>query len=458
MGIWNSDDRLDLYEITDKRIRKNALTVAVVCVKNDLLDIGRGYSQLRVKAYGNALDLCVSESFYDQPMGTGSLCTGFLVADDVVVTTAHFTDSTNVKNLRFLFGYAMVDADTALTKMLNDKIYHGAEILHREYDNVGRNTTGSDWALVRLDRKVVGQEVAVLSTSNVFLKQPIYIIGHPCGLPLKYAPGTVEQNIGSAYFMAHVDVFMGNSGSPVFCAETHELVGILTRGDAKDFMWTADGLVSVIYPDKNIETYGARCTKVSEFKKYITGIGDMETKDGLRLQPNEISLSAQDEKFLKKFQAEIEKSLSDSEADFSIDALCKKLSIGRTELFKRVKAATGETPNQYIKSYRLERAVSLLEKGYGNVSEVAYAVGFSSSQYFLWCFKEKFQQSPTDFLNSIKQKEIDGTPKREEISKQVKQRYALEGLLDELLEQYTESEVIQKIKKIIQEKKSNIEK
>jgi len=113
------------------------------------------------------------------------------------------------------------------------------------------------------------------------------------------------------------------------------------------------------------------------------------------LLPTEIPVSSVDDQFLKEFQEIIEKNLSDF--DLNIDMLCEKLLIGRTTLFRKVEALTGETPIQYIQSYRIERAAQLLKKNFGNVTEVAMEVGFPNPQYFSKCFKEKFHVSPHFF-------------------------------------------------------------
>ncbi|MCX6580004.1 MAG: response regulator [Candidatus Aminicenantes bacterium] len=113
------------------------------------------------------------------------------------------------------------------------------------------------------------------------------------------------------------------------------------------------------------------------------------------LLPSEITVSSMDEKFLKELQGIVEKNMSDEE--FDVDKLCGKLYMGRSTLFRKVKALTGETPNQFIMSYRLERGAQLLRENFGNVTEVAFAVGFSSSTYFATCFKEKFGQAPSSY-------------------------------------------------------------
>jgi AraC-like DNA-binding protein len=74
--------------------------------------------------------------------------------------------------------------------------------------------------------------------------------------------------------------------------------------------------------------------------------------------------------------------------------------MGRSTLFRKIQALTGETPNKFILSYRLERAAQLLKENFANVTEVALEVGFSSPAYFAKCFREKFHQSPSSFQAS----------------------------------------------------------
>jgi V8-like Glu-specific endopeptidase len=95
--------------------------------------------------------------------------------------------------------------------------------------------------------------------------QEIYVIGHPCGLPLKYAPGAYVCDVNETCFSADLDVYSGNSGSPVFDSKTHEVIGMAVRGDNMDFRWNGKGWISVIYPNLDIVSGGAHCTRVSEF-------------------------------------------------------------------------------------------------------------------------------------------------------------------------------------------------
>jgi YesN/AraC family two-component response regulator len=115
----------------------------------------------------------------------------------------------------------------------------------------------------------------------------------------------------------------------------------------------------------------------------------------MRLQPESISLSEKETHFIDKIKALIEKNLSNP--DFGVDQLAVALDISRPTLYRKIYALTGQSPNKFMQSYRLKRSVNFLKSNYGNITEVAYKVGFSSSAYFTKCFKEMFHRLPSDF-------------------------------------------------------------
>jgi signal transduction histidine kinase/ligand-binding sensor domain-containing protein/DNA-binding response OmpR family regulator len=115
----------------------------------------------------------------------------------------------------------------------------------------------------------------------------------------------------------------------------------------------------------------------------------------MTLQPVKTSVSKIDQAFFHDLHEVINKNLSDEE--FNVEQLCKKLYMGRTTLYRKVLALTGETPTDFIRSYRLKRGAELLKQNFGTVLEVAFEVGFSNSSYFAKCFKEKFHQLPSEY-------------------------------------------------------------
>ncbi len=119
------------------------------------------------------------------------------------------------------------------------------------------------------------------------------------------------------------------------------------------------------------------------------------------LQPVEIAVSSIDQKFIQELQEIIEKNLSDP--DFNVEALSKKLYMNRATIYRKIMALTGESPTQFIRSYRLKRAAQLLRAKFGNVTEVALEVGFSNMAYFARCFKDKFHQLPSTYQTAESQ-------------------------------------------------------
>jgi signal transduction histidine kinase/DNA-binding response OmpR family regulator/ligand-binding sensor domain-containing protein len=144
----------------------------------------------------------------------------------------------------------------------------------------------------------------------------------------------------------------------------------------------------------NTKILMARIRNLIELRRQL----QQKMKRQMMLQPVEISVSSIDEEFITELQGTIEKNLSDPE--FTVEELGKKLYMSRASLYRKIQALTGESPNHFIRNYRLKRAAQLLKENFGNVTEIAFEVGFSSSAYFTKCFKEQFQQLPSSYQAS----------------------------------------------------------
>ena len=87
-----------------------------------------------------------------------------------------------------------------------------------------------------------------------------------------------------------------------------------------------------------------------------------------------------------------------TEKDFSIDNLARHFYMSRSNFHKKVKAITGNTPNDYIRIIRLNRSLELLSSGKYQIMEVCYMVGFNTPSYFSKCFSEHFGKLPNEYL------------------------------------------------------------
>ncbi len=110
----------------------------------------------------------------------------------------------------------------------------------------------------------------------------------------------------------------------------------------------------------------------------------------------EKKLTGIDEKFMFKVMDIIEKHIS--EKDFNIEDFCSEVAMSRTQLHRKLKALTGKSASIYIRSVKLSKAKRMIEEQKGNISEIAYSIGFSSPAYFTKCFKEEFGYPPSSII------------------------------------------------------------
>lgn len=102
--------------------------------------------------------------------------------------------------------------------------------------------------------------------------------------------------------------------------------------------------------------------------------------------------SPQDTEFLKQLSAKIEENLANEQ--FGVSELADALNMSRSNLLRKVKKATNLSVSQLISQARLTKGMELLRAGSLNVSEVAHQVGFSSTSYFIKCFRESYGYPP----------------------------------------------------------------
>jgi AraC-like DNA-binding protein len=98
--------------------------------------------------------------------------------------------------------------------------------------------------------------------------------------------------------------------------------------------------------------------------------------------------------FLDKLKSVIEAGIADE--DFDITRLCRAMGMSRAQLYRKVSSLTGVSVAIYIRNIRLEKARDLLLRTEQNVSQIAYAVGFSDPNYFSKVYHERYGQSPSE--------------------------------------------------------------
>ena len=102
--------------------------------------------------------------------------------------------------------------------------------------------------------------------------------------------------------------------------------------------------------------------------------------------------------FITRFKEVVESRLADS--DISVEDLAADMNLSRVQLYRKVKAVTGSSPVELLRTARLNRAYQILLTTDKSVSEVAYDVGFTAPSYFTKCFKEEYGLLPGDIRNT----------------------------------------------------------
>ena len=82
----------------------------------------------------------------------------------------------------------------------------------------------------------------------------------------------------------------------------------------------------------------------------------------------------------------------------SVEELSRQIGMSRSSLYSKLLELTGQTPVEYIRSVKLEKAAVLLEKSDMNVAQIGYSVGFATPNYFAKSFKAKYNMLPSEYI------------------------------------------------------------
>ncbi|BDQ03384.1 ATP-binding protein [Ignavibacterium sp.] len=164
-------------------------------------------------------------------------------------------------------------------------------------------------------------------------------------------------------------------------AETNSrLMGLETGAD--DYLTKPFNNTELLLRIKNLIDQRNRLREI--FSKEIT------------LEPKDITINSTDEKFLTRVLEIVEKNVSNE--NFSAEEFAKSVGMSKTHLNRKLNALTDTSANEFIRNYRLKKAARLLSGKAGNISEIAYEVGFSNPSYFAESFKKYFGCSPSEYL------------------------------------------------------------
>lgn len=116
--------------------------------------------------------------------------------------------------------------------------------------------------------------------------------------------------------------------------------------------------------------------------------------DTVAVSTTNFAVSQKDCEFITKIQKVIAEQLADE--NFSVDVLAEQMNMSRSNFYRKIKALSKMSPNDYLKTLRMNRAAELILNG-TRISEVAEQVGFTSSSYFAKCFKAQYGVLPKEY-------------------------------------------------------------
>jgi len=126
-------------------------------------------------------------------------------------------------------------------------------------------------------------------------------------------------------------------------------------------------------------------------------VKDLASKDHIRYDEKHIAkLSPQDENYLLMLFNTLEERWQDP--DFDMGDLGKQLTMSNSQVYRKTLALTGQSPNNLLRDFRLERAKEMMKRSTSNITQITFETGFSSPSYFTKCFKKKYEMLPMEYM------------------------------------------------------------
>jgi hypothetical protein len=242
--IYGEDGRQEVYEASEFNQKLAASTATMIAKSKMTRSADKvGVVQLDQSSLKSWLEsqlktpdtskVCEDEPFINQP--NPGMCSGFLIAPDLLITAGHCVTSYDFCSAySWVFDYQLdKNSKQAGFDIKEENIFHCKKVVSSNLDNL----LGLDYAMIQLDRQVVGRAPLEIRSEKIIVPNTeLTVIGSPSGLPLKVTVGgTLRDNTHPYWFSANLDTYQGNSGSAVFNAQTGVVEGILVRGE-NDFV------------------------------------------------------------------------------------------------------------------------------------------------------------------------------------------------------------------------------
>lgn len=223
--IYGEDNRVDVFESRNSAFVELSKSTAAMIANSKIKSVLAGQFQISAETLMDR-GICAKERFSGQI--TAANCSGFLVADDILVTAGHcIKTQADCNSYKWVFDYK-VESTTQKDVMVDaSDVFSCKTIISRSLDQSNMD----DYAVIKLDRATNRRPLNFRRKGKISVGTELVVIGHPTGLPTKIADGAKVRSLKGKFFVANLDTYGGNSGSAVFNVRTGEVEGILVRGE-----------------------------------------------------------------------------------------------------------------------------------------------------------------------------------------------------------------------------------
>lgn len=282
-----------------------ANSVACLVKKKYLHEDDKSYRFTDVPTLGDSLRPSGSSANFKEELAPG-FGTAFLVGNGLALTAGHCIfknssysiDKGQIKTTVLVFGSYLQKQRVGRKYQVTSPIDKSRVCKIKAIVYVSKNAKEGDWALLKLDKNPAGIAPLPIDFTNVIHTDiSIYMLGHPYGTPLKYThKGLIVSKTPEhePQFETAIDVFAGNSGSPIFNAATHQVIGILIADNTDVDDETRKHCASLA----QAQQFGyERCQRMSTLPDTVVDILD---PDQSRLRKKIVSECTEAERFLQE--------------------------------------------------------------------------------------------------------------------------------------------------------------
>ena len=261
-GIYGTDNRQEISGNLPNNYLKASKTVFALIHRKYFQKNGEKFTLGSKGNYAKVYRLCNSDSFGDQDIYAD--CSAFAITQNVVASAGHCINYSNytdyllvtdltLENLKFFNNAGGIPADN---------VFEISQVLDSKF------SSDIDYSVFRVNKPIPSDRVVTLSNKTVYSNLDyFYVIGFPCGLPMKMCnSASFRRNNSQNFFQINSDTYGGNSGSPVFNENTNQVEGILVRGNKDFFFNDGNCASSIVCPEFGCR--GEDVTKIHLIKKY----------------------------------------------------------------------------------------------------------------------------------------------------------------------------------------------